>query len=187
VQSNNKKSKRSVRQDRKGEVAVSKLFDLKLNPNRMAKEDAFDEYQNPYQLKASTKAGVSTNRGFGPTTVQNLRNIYIVISWGKSYSNSFLVERTFFLAPYHINPWLDEKVAHFKIQIDEAQRVIDTCRNSGFDEDRLTRLEKRLHNGMLMNNPDIPKRYVLQYGIEITKDFPNRLRELVQLHPLNTQ
>lgn len=150
----------------------------------MAIEDAFDEARNPYQFKASTKSGISTARNFGPATIENLRRVYLIIAYGRNYQDRFEVDRTFFMARQHIDPWLILKEEKFLKDQHEASAIIRACKRGGFSADRIDSLRKRLHNGMLINDPNIPKRYILQHGIEITEDHPERLRALVQEYPL---
>lgn len=172
------------RQDSSAEIALANLFGLDRILNRMADADANDEDGNPYQFKASTKAGISTARNFGPATIDKLRRAYLIVAYGRNYQDRFEVDRTFFFSRSHIEPWLSPKEQHFIKEQEEADHIITACRRDGFDDNRLDLLRRRLHYGMLINDPNIPKRYILKHGIEITQAHPSDLRRLVREHPL---
>ncbi len=173
-----------VRQDSNSEIALAELFLLTRIENRMADEDAIDEERRPFQFKASTKSGISTAREFGPATIKKLRNAYLIVAYGDNYRDRFEINETYFFSRCHIDPWLIEKELYFNTQLHENCNILEACRAAGFDEECLSKIERKLHRGMLLNDPNIPRRYIKENGILITENHPEMLRKLVSQYPL---
>lgn len=172
-------------QDNGREAALIDLFRLSAGGGRIG-IDAFDESGHPFELKTTSKGGVSTARDVGPHTVGQWLSKYWIVAMGKNYRSGFSISNVFFLAPVHLKAFCDRIMSRFQADIELSERVKAILHERGFTADEVARVARLLHRGMLLNDPNIPKTYVLQNGIEITSDHPDTLRDLVAKFPLET-
>jgi hypothetical protein len=169
-------------QDNAREIEVAELFALNRGKSRID-VDAFDACGNPFELKTTSKKSVSTARDLGPDHLKKWRQRYWIIAVGRNDPNGFIYERYFFLSPIHMEGWYRGIEQRFARDQSLAQEVLLGLGDaiSGL---KLKRLQYLLHRGMLLNDPNIPWRYVEENGIEILANHAEELERLVAQYPL---
>lgn len=169
-------------QDNQREKDVIELFGLLPGKGRIG-VDAWDEFGNPYELKTTSKGGVSTARDLGPRHIDKWSERYWIISRGRNLKSGFQHERIFFLAPVHMTGWYEKLMTGFRADMSLSARIIEAA-GSAISTDERMRAERLLYDGMLLNDPNIPWGYVEANGIEIVTNHAETLRELVKQFPI---
>jgi hypothetical protein len=178
-------------QDNRREIQIATLLGLLLAESRI-EHDATDDRNNLYELKTTTKGSVSTARDFGPKHIERYRKRYFVIVSGENLVDGFLAQRAFFLAPCHMETWYSKMQAEFDRHMRIHEAAIAILKAASFDPECLSLVGRDLYDGMLMNDPNIPRSYLSEHGIEFPIDATlsfdpaaaSRLRELVELYPI---
>lgn len=170
-------------QDGQREKDLAALFGLTRGNSRIG-VDAHDRHGNPFELKTTSKGGVSTARDVGPHTLAKWSSRYWLIARGKNFATGFRFERVFFMAPQHLAGWIDTLRARFA----SDAAIIDKARaplTGTLSPEEMERVQYIFKRGILLNDPNIPWRYVESNGIEILADHAERLSELVEQFPLS--
>ena len=169
-------------QDDVREKELRCLFNLSKLGSRIG-ADARDESDNLYELKSTTRNTVSTARDLGPNHIERWKQRFWIVGQGTNYTNGFLFKDIYFLSRCHMQDWYDELTKRFKQDEELRGRVMDCARSVLTDND-IVRAGKLLYDGMLLNDPGLPWRYVREHGIKIVGDHANTLRRLVLEYPL---
>ena len=80
-----------------------------------------------------------------------------------------------------MKPWYDkikEKLDKDKILCDYT---IDLLKKQQVDENIIIKTEKIMSDGILLNDPNIPKKYVEKYGILIDTNHAETLRYIIEV------
>ena len=176
--------KKVIVQDGTREEQMAKLFNLTRKGGRIG-IDAEDEKGNHYELKSTTKGGVSTARDLGPNHLKKWRTRYWIIQSGHNTKKGFIFESTHFLAPVHMEEWYKKIEEKLKADMKLTRLTKRLLKKAGIlTKEQIERVDWLMHRGKLMNDPNIPKGYIRNNGILITKQYPEHLRELVTEYPI---
>ena len=151
--------------------------------------DAVDAKGNHFELKTSTRGGVTTARDVGPHTLAHYRTLYWVVARGRNLRTGFVIDEVHFLAPQMLEDWFrDIERRYFDRDQALVQDALGILRGAGFTGD-LDRLAYLLNRGMTLNNPKIPWHYVRSHGVRLNlaTDLPNQVAHLVTQHPICRQ
>lgn len=176
------KRSRAPVQDGKREADVAALFGLTLGSSRID-VDATDEFGNPYELKTTSKGSVSTARDLGPQHIEKWSGRYWIVSRGENLVTGFVFLRHFFLAPEHMNGWYRHILSRLDSDIQLSKKCLSIL-ESHLPPIEHNRVEYLLSRGKLLNDPNIPWRYIEENGIEIKGNHAETLRELIKQFPL---
>lgn len=170
-------------QDNQREKDLAMMFDLIRSKSRIG-VDAYDQNGNPFELKTTSKGGVPTARDVGPHTLLEWTSKYWIIARGKNLSTGFRIDRVFFMAPSHLEGWVNTLREKFARDIAINEKTCAAVQGL-LSDDEMARLRYILKRGILLNDPNIPWGYIEKNGVEITSDHAKRLAELVAAHPLD--
>jgi len=171
-------------QDDKRELQIANLFRLIPGTSRIG-VDASDEEANKFELKSTTRDQVSTARDLGPKHIERWEQRYWIIGRGISIGETFDFNSFYFLSRCHMQGWYDMLTARFDADLALRNRLLDVA-NPFFADHDLKRVGRLMYDGMLLNDPGLPWRYVKQNGIEIAYDHAYTLRQLIVQFPLDT-
>jgi hypothetical protein len=170
-------------QDNEREAQLVTWFALQsTNENRIG-IDAADEFNYQYELKTTTKAGVSTARDVGLNHIAKWRKLIWICAKGHYQGDEFIITDTYVLYPSNLEQWfrkIEAKVTRRKALF---STVISLMRKSGFADTELVDVESAFERGVLLNDPNIPWSYVEQNGVRIDKDHAAELRRLLKANP----
>lgn len=169
-------------QDGTREYSLASLSGLILGTSRID-VDAWDRFGNPFELKTTSKGGVSTARDLGIQHLNKWRERFWVIANFKNFEDGFSFGRIFFLAPVHMEGWYSKIEACLRKDMELADKTLSIL-SGNISNIEMLRVEHVLKRGRLMNDPNIPKKYVETNGIEITANPAGLLSDLVQKFPL---
>ena len=171
-------------QDNIREMQLRTLFNLRSGGTSRIGHDARDNFDNPFELKTTTKNSVTTARDVGPHTLEKWRGRYWICAKGRNMPAGFVIEEIYFLSPSMMKEWIDSIEARFKPDLELLESVLDILRQSEFETSKEERLEYLVKRGITLNNPKISWHYVKSNGIQITANHARRLRHLVRQNPL---
>lgn len=170
-------------QDNLREAQLRDLFQLRPSGQGRQGADALDESENPFELKTTTKGGVSTARDVGPHTVVKWRTRYWLFAKGKNLATGFAIDETYLLHPDNMEEWF-ASLARFADDLALLERVQKSMAQAGYTDAEVKRITYLVSRGCTLNNPHIPWSYVQKNGIQITQNHALELRKFVDTHPL---
>jgi hypothetical protein len=185
--SNNKISDGEITpvQDSAREDQLASLFNLRKNPNRLG-PDAFDEKDNPFELKTTTQNSVGTGRDVSIGMIQGWRQRYWIVAKGLNLKSGFEPEAIYFLDPQMMDKALAKIEEHIKPDIHLGDKALPHLEGK-LNTHEIDRLRYLINRGSTLNNPKIPWHYVEENGVQISKDHAKQLRKLVEQHPLKKE
>ena len=172
-------------QDDAREEALARLLELQRTGERIG-PDATDEHGNKFELKTTTRQGLSTARDVGGAYLDRMRTQYLIAARGRQTDYGFSFEDIYFLHPDDLEDWiqpLEEQVKGDEAIIDRAHSALATVGACCRTLMRLLYIGKR---GSTRNNPKIPWRYITEHGTRLGENPSLDLKELVVLRPLAT-
>lgn len=165
-------------QDDSREGALRNLFGLHPSGSRMG-SDATDDFGIPFELKSTTKTGVSTARDVGPHTIARWRQHHWIIAKGSSTEFGYLPEEIYYLSPADMEPYFRALEGRFEKDLRLMRRTLKELKAANFSSANIARLEHLIQRGLTLNNPKIPWRFVVEHGTKITENHAETLRQLV--------
>jgi hypothetical protein len=177
--------RRTVQDDTR-EQQLARLLRLS-RPERRTGHDARDENDNPYELKTTTTANVTTGRDVGLPYLNRLRNSYMVVARGSNTDYGFQPDAIYFLSPAMLEGWIVRIEQRLGGDAQLVDRAVEALRQAGgFTDDELDKLIYLGSRGLTLNNPKIPWAYVTGNGVLLQGEPSLHLRDLVAQHPLPT-
>lgn len=172
-------------QDGEREDALIQLFDLiSTNENRIG-VDAKDENDNRFELKTTTKLGVSTARDVGMNHIEKWRQLNWICAKGQYDSeNLFKFEEIYFLFPENLESWFCTIVCKLQEKDHLFSRITDLMVKYRFADIEIDQIQYVFKRGTLLNNPNIPWSYIQTHGYKIDRDHAQILRELLTNPPI---
>jgi hypothetical protein len=173
-------------QDSVRENQLIQMFKLKKAKGRLG-ADAFDEYQNPFELKTATIKSVGTGRDVSFEMIANWKKRYWIIAKGINLKSGFVIEKIYFLSPSMMEGALKKIEDHMTPDLQLKDKVIGILKKQipvQFSTDEIERINYLMFRGSTLNNPKIPWHYIESHGILIKKDYPKTLKALVKKYPL---
>lgn len=174
-------------QDDARERYIAALCGLRHDENR-AGADAYDEKDNPFELKSATKRGVSTARDVGLHTITQWRQKYWIVAAGRNLDVGFEIEEAYVLHPDDFETWLGGLEERLRADGRKVEEVLAAARRCGASEDALTRVEYLGSRGVTVNNPHIPMKVIRENGTALPHAEPARIpaviRDFVRRRPL---
>lgn len=171
-------------QDSRREHAIRRLFGLQKSGQGRMGADAVDDSGNEYELKSTTKEGVSTARDVGPHTIEKWRKRYWLFAKGRNLGSGFEIEATYFLHPDDMEGWFQKLEKRFAQDLSLLRRAKPVLRQAGLSPQEIERLQYLVGRGLTLNNPKVPWDYVRRHGVLIKGDHVTTRRKLVQKRPL---
>ena len=172
-------------QDDTREAALARLLELQRTGKRIG-PDATDEHGNKFELKTTTRQGLSTARDVGTDYLGKLRTQYLIAARGRQTDYGFAFEDIFFLHPDDLEDWIQPLEAQVKRDEDIVNRAHSALETLGACCRTLMRLLYIGKRGSTRNNPKIPWRYITEHGTRLGENPSLDLRELVALRPIPT-
>ena len=155
--------------------------------------DAFDDKQNPFELKSATKSGVTTGRDIGIRSIEAYRKVYWVIAEGANYrtnsgSKSFEINSLYVAHPEDLEPWFAKIESRIKDELEKCERVLAAAEASGVDAEIIQFCRDKFARGVTINNPKIPMHLIRQNATQLdpkdSQKAQRQLREFTQRRPL---
>jgi len=155
--------------------------------------DAFDDEQNPFELKSATKSGVTTGRDISIRSIEAYRKVYWVIAEGTNYrtssgAKSFEINSLYVAHPKDLEPRFSEIESGIRDALEKCERVLTAAEASGVDAETIQFCRDKLARGVTINNPKIPMHLIRQKATHLDPKDPQeaqkQLREFVQRRPL---
>lgn len=170
-------------QDGEREELLRKLFELiPTNGNRIG-TDAADEFGRGYELKTTTKSGVSTARDVGHNHLKKWRKVNWICGKGSYRGKEFIFDEIYFLYPHNLEEWF-QRIEKKLTERDELfTLVLELMNRNLYNEEAMDTVRKTFARGVLLNDPNIPWSYIQTYGHRIESDHPSALRKLVASQP----
>lgn len=171
-------------QDNKREQALANLLGLQTTGRRSG-FDAFDKFNNPYELKTTSKNDVGTGRDIGRSFIDKLRREYFVAAKTSLEPGEWKPSEIIVCHPDDLEEWIEAKLGS-RLSIDESllERVLEKL-GKFFKKEELERIEYLINRGMTYNNPKISWDYLKQNGTQLDMSDPSKhLRKFVSLRPL---
>ncbi|MGC9781720.1 MAG: hypothetical protein HZR80_20940 [Candidatus Heimdallarchaeota archaeon] len=175
-------------QDKARENRLVTLFNLKQLKGRLG-YDAKDEFDNPYELKTTTKSGVSTARDVQFEMIEKWRNCYWIIAKGVNLRSGYRFDEIYFCHPMILEEWFLKIVNRLRIDVDLREKVLYILRNCDdesvkFNPKEIEKVNYLISRGLTLNNPKIPL-WLVKKGVKIDKNAAaNQLRALIKKYPL---
>jgi len=155
--------------------------------------DAFDDEQNPFELKSATKSGVTTGRDIGIHSIEAYRKVYWVIAEGANYrtssgAKSFEINSLYIAHPEDLERWFSKIESRIRDELEKCERVLSAAEAGGVDAETIQFCRDKLARGVTINNPKIPMHLIRQNATQLDSQDPQtaqrQLREFVQRRPL---
>lgn len=164
---------------------MRQLLGLNKSDSGRSGPDAVDTAGNEFELKSATKQGVTTARDVGLHTFDKWRRRYWVVAKGKNRHSGFDIEDIYFLAPSHLEDWMQDLERKIQSDHDLLERVIGLLSTRQLGEEDVKRLRYLVRRGATRNNPKIPWHYILSHGVRIERggDPAAQLKALVEQFP----
>lgn len=169
--------KRKTVQDDDRERQMAELFGLKRVDSRIG-VDAIDELGNEYELKTTSKGSVSTARDFGPSHIDKWADKIWIVGLGRNFNTGFKFDEFRVLLPTDMKPWLDIYRLQFESHEELHARVVELIK-TGCSAQEVALIKRQLSRGKLLNDPNIPHKHIVEYGVKVDSDHANRLRDIV--------
>jgi hypothetical protein len=169
---------RKIVQDDLRQDHMIDLFKLRGVEDREGVDAYFNDFA--FELKSSSKGSVSTARDLGYNHLNKWKSRYWLIGNFHNTTSGFTFDNFYLITPERMMPWYEkikEKLDKDKLICDY---VISVLKKQHVDHHVLVRTEKLMSDGILLNDPNIPKKYVEKYGILIDKDHADTLRFIME-------
>ena len=176
--------KRQVQDDLREEI-LTRSLKLTRTGKRIG-PDAKDEHGNLYELKTTTKQGLSTARDIGPEYLARMRIQYLIAARGRNTDYGFSIEDIYFLHPDDLDNWIKPIEDRLQADMDIVNQAHSALSALGAGVDTLKRILAIGKRGITLNNPKIPWQYVTDHGTRLGENPSLDLRELVAARPLPT-
>lgn len=141
----NGKRRRTVQDDsREKQLAV--LCGLQYVETREG-PDAVDRDGNLYELKSTTRSGVSTARDVGPHTIREWRTKYWIFAVGEYYESGLEIESLYVAHPHVLEDRFSEIERQILSKYDPCMKVLDAARRAGVSPEILRIAEAVIDRG----------------------------------------
>jgi hypothetical protein len=176
-------------QDNTRERKIAEAGDLKLSEQR-AGTDAYDEFENPFELKSTTKGGVTTARDVGQHTIKIWRNEFWLIAEGINHKDDrgFEILSLYIAHPSDLESWFSQVEQNILAQLAPCQTVIEAARKAGVDPEAIRICENVVARGVTINNPHIPmgvvKKNATQLNLGTPQEVHHQIQQFVKNRPL---
>ena len=175
-------------QDDSRENEMRQIFGLMENGGRID-ADAKDEYNHLYELKSTSKSGVSTARDFSFQHIEKGKALYWVFGKGrniiKNGNKKFIFDEFWFCTgDSMLKPFWDK----WEKTLKERKKLVDKAlKELDWNKEDKEKFKTFCYRGIKQNDPNIPfKSIIKEYGQQIDMTRPREhLRELVEKYPLN--
>lgn len=170
---------RKIVQDDLRQDYMIKLFNLHSVSDREGVDAYYDDFK--FELKSTSKGSVSTARDLGYNHLEKWKNLYWIIGNFHNTTSGFHFYNFYLITPNGMKPWYDkikEKLDKDKILCDYT---IDLLKKQQVDENIIIKTEKIMSDGILLNDPNIPKKYVEKHGILIDTNHAETLRYIIEV------
>jgi hypothetical protein len=152
--------------------------------------DAKDSFGNLFELKSTTKTGVSTARDVGPHTLQEWRKKYWIIAIGENYETGFEINELYIAHPMHLEPVFSTIEANILAKYEPSQRVLRIAEDAGANEADLKIAHYVINRGVTLNNPKLPVHLIKANATLIehrdAQTTQEQIRQFVEQYPLDT-
>lgn len=173
-------------QDAAREQQMRRRFGLRRSGEGRGGTDAVDDAGNAFELKSGTTNQITTGRDLGPHTLERYRTRYWLICKGINKPTGFEMQECLFATPTMMEWWISRISEKLAPDVSLLQKVLDIVRAAGMPANLIKRAEYLLRRGMTLNNPKINFNRAKAHGkpIDMSRDLPSQLRELVKTYPL---
>jgi hypothetical protein len=171
-------------QDDKREEDMARIFGTHWNAHREAADSHTDEGIE-LEFKSHSKPSVSTARDLGYAYLDRMSKRYWVLGRFINHDSGHVWQSFRFMAPQHLKGWFDKIRGKLDADKEVANRVVSVLQAANVDEAIIERAAKLMKDGALLNDPNIPAKYIEANSIEITENHPERLKELIQQFPID--
>ena len=175
-----------VVQDDQREADLAELCEL-TRPGGRIDVDAFDcvvPIPNPFELKTTSKGGVSTARDLGYKHLEKWSKRYWIIADFIKHAQGYTFTTIWFLAPEHMAEWFQTIRERLDRDRDVTERAVVAMIAGGLSNEDIERIRYLCSEGAKLNDPNIPKGYVRKHGIPVIENHAKNIRELVKQYPL---
>lgn len=187
--SESKSQQEEIVQDNSREVLIANHCGLQINPSRSG-PDAHDSAGNPFELKSTTRSGVSTARDVGLHTITEWRRKYWLVAAGYNYHSGYQITELYLAHPDDLEPRFSEIEQHVLSRLAPCEIVLEAARAAGVDSKILDGCSEIMERGATLNNPKIPLWIVEQNATKLDPTnapiAQSQLREFVRSRPLST-
>lgn len=177
-------------QDSARETLLCKHCGLDRMSGRMAPADATDASGNAYELKSTTKAGVTTARDVGLHTVENWRSKYWVIAKGRNMEAGFQMDALYIAHPDDLSSWFSRVEDRLSEAWARCEQVIQAALAAGVGDEVTTTVADICRRGITINNPKIPIRVVEENATPLDHTTPSvaqaQIKGFVAARPLRS-
>ena len=179
-------------QDDIREIQIALYCGLERSERRLG-PDAFDDKQNPFELKSATKSGVTTGRDIGIHTIEAYRKVYWVIAEGSNYRTSsgaktFEIRTLYIAHPEDLESWFSKIERRIISELEKCETVLAAAEASGVDADIIHFCRDKLARGVTINNPKIPMQLIRQNATSLdpsnSQKARRQIRQFVRKRPL---
>ena len=182
---------RAIVQDDRRQRQLAEICGLKLSSKRGG-PDAYDEWDNPYELKSTTKTSVTTARDVGIHTLQHWRAMYWIIAQGIAYKsaadqNRFKIERLYIAHPDDLETFFASIEQRLKEDLDRCEKILAVAEYQGLDPKEIDFCRGVIRRGITLNNPKILMELVSQSTLldhSNSQAAIQQVRKFVQERPL---
>ena len=179
-------------QDDTRETQIALHCGLQRSEKRLG-PDAFDNKQNPFELKSATKSGVTTGRDIGIHTIGAYRKVYWIIAEGSNYRTSsgtktFEIRSLYIAHPEDLESWFSKIESRIESELEKCEIVLAAAEASGVNAEIVRFCRDKLARGVTINNPKIPMQLIRQAATSLDPSNPQKarrqLRQFVRKRPL---
>ena len=178
-------------QDDSREVLIAKICGLRRvedGRSNVNTPDAFDENDNPFELKSATRNNVTTARDVSLTTVQSWRSKYWILAKGRNLSTGFEINALYIAHPNQLESFFSRIEARLNKDWSVCMQVLNAAIEGNVKYEIVDKVEGILQRGITINNPKIPMR-LFEAATQLTHNdsvlAKQQRRQFVELHPLN--
>jgi len=169
---------RKIVQDDLRQAYMIDLFKLRGVEDREGVDAYYNDYK--FELKSTSKGSVSTARDLGYNHLEKWESQYWIIGNFHNTTSGFQFDNFYLITPNRMMPWYEkikEKLDKDKLLCDY---VINVLKKQQIDQHVIIRTEKIMSDGILLNDPNIPKKYVEKYGILINYNHAETLKNIME-------
>jgi hypothetical protein len=173
-----------VVQDDKREEDMARIFGTHWNAHREAADSHTDDGVE-LEFKSHSKPSVSTARDLGYAWIERMSKRYWVLGRFINHDSGHVWQTFRFMAPCHLKGWFDKIRAKLDSDKKVSEQVVAILQAANADTSLIERAAKLMKDGALLNDPNIPAKYIEANSILITEDHPETLKKLIQEFPLD--
>ena len=155
-------------QDDSREKALIKKFNLTpMNANRIGIDATLGDFN--FELKTSSKGGISTARDVGLNHIEKWEKLYWIVAVVDKEKKGF--GTIYLLKPENMKDWIDKIKNKLTIKYDLIERCGEYIVNSGdFLDEEVLALKSIMKRGITLNDPNIPKGYIETHWIKLSSN-----------------